>query len=78
MGQPMREPSLHARRRRRGQWSLRAAVALWIFLAVAGWGVAVLVAYSFVRHGNETAAIKKIDGLNEIAPSAGTAEPAQP
>jgi hypothetical protein len=45
----------------RRQWSLRAAIPLWIGLAVAGWAAVVISVYSFVRHENEVAVIEKID-----------------
>jgi len=45
----------------RRRWSLRAAIPLWIALAVAGWSAVVLSVYSFMRHENEVAVIDKIE-----------------
>ena len=45
----------------RRPWSLRAAIPLWIALAVAGWSAVVLSVYSFMRHENEVAVIDKIE-----------------
>ena len=66
----------------RQRWSLRAAIPLWIGLAVGGWAAVVVSVYSFVRHDNEVAVIDKIDQpdrqladeinrIQAIAPAAG-------
>lgn len=55
--QTPRRPHYGTRRR----WSLRAAIPLWIGLAVAGWAAVIVSVYSFMRHENEVAVIEKIE-----------------
>lgn len=76
-GSTPRRPATRPRRARRParRWSLRAALSLWIGLAVAGWAIAVIVAYSLIRHEGELANIER---AKQVAPAAGPAEPGQP
>ncbi len=58
------EPNNTTRRAHYGtrrRWSLRAAIPLWIGLAVTGWAAVVISVYSFMRHENEVAVIDKIE-----------------